>query len=77
MKTETFTAPAHWACYFINDDASGMDDADIRAADEWIESLGFGAPVGVSEEPEFLHWHDARWAMPLACDCLTYTFFRR
>ena len=37
VQTETFEAPACWACYYINSDASGPDDAEIAAADKLID----------------------------------------
>lgn len=76
IQIERYTAPAHWACYFINDDPSGMDDADIAAADQWIKIIGLGAPVDCSSDAEFMRWHDAHHVMPLAADCCTYTFLR-
>ena len=73
VKIQSFTAPAHWACYFINGDCTGMEDGEISAADAWIESVGLGAPADCIGEPEFLSCHDARdFALP--CDCLAYTF---
>jgi hypothetical protein len=71
MQTITATAPSHWACYFINDDASGMEDAEIEAADKFAEWLG-GSIVGC-EDAGFIHWHDARQFYPFASDCQTFT----
>lgn len=39
MITYTTTAPAHWACYFINSDSSGMDESEILAADLFYDTL--------------------------------------
>jgi len=37
MTTRTITAhPAAWASYFINDDLSGLEPAEIEAADRWL-----------------------------------------
>ena len=74
IEVYTYTAPAHWACYFMNDDCSGMDDDDIVAADAFIDWVGLGAPVGV-EDHGFTHWHDAHRFSPYGADCATYTFF--
>lgn len=72
MRIVELTAPSHWASYLINGDASGLDDEDEQAADEWIESLGYGSPADCRDEG-FLHFHDAQeFAMP--CDCQRYTF---
>lgn len=32
LQFDEITAPAHWASYLINDDASGYDDAELEAA---------------------------------------------
>jgi hypothetical protein len=91
FETETYTAPACWASYLINGDASGLDyyntpddpagDREIAAADAFIESVGLGSPVSCSEESEF-RWHPdycARSAdgRKLGGDCLTYSFLRQ
>ncbi len=81
----SYTAPAHWASYLFNGDASGLDyyntpdddagDREIAAADAFIESVGLGSPVGCSEESEF-RWRPDYSLGGLGCDCLTYTFLR-
>ena len=75
MKTITLTAPSHWACYLINDDASGLDDEDIRACDLFFRSQ-FGKRGAICVDAEdigFVAWHDAR-AYALAADCSEFTF---
>jgi hypothetical protein len=71
MKTVTATAPSYWACYFINDDATGMEDAEIAQADAFAEWLG-GSIVDC-EDAGFITYHDARQFGVLAADCSTYT----
>jgi len=71
MDTYTRTAPSAWASYLINGDASGVDDADIAAADAFQEQ--FGTPVDC-EDAGFIKYHDAYHLMPLAGDCQRYTF---
>ena len=39
LNTITFTAPSSWACYLINGDHSGLEDADKIEADNCIEDL--------------------------------------
>ena len=39
IKTDIVEAPSHWACYLINGDASGMDDAEIAACDEYFKGI--------------------------------------
>ena len=72
MNVETATAPAYWASYLINGDASGLEGDEIAACDAWIERLGWGAPVSC-EPGGFIAWHDARQEA-LPADCETYTF---
>lgn len=70
---ETFEAyaPAHWACYFINDDCSGMEDAEIAAADDWHTLTFPGAfVVDCSEETVLRHFDG------LLTDCCLYTAMR-
>jgi hypothetical protein len=74
MKVLTYTLPSFWGPYLINDDPSGMEDNEIEAVDKWMKKTHLPAPSDCSEEPEFVHWHDARDVYPYAADCLTYTF---
>ena len=73
MNVIKLTAPAYWACYLINGDASGMEESEIAECDAWLESVGLGGPVGCEEEG-FKHWHDARMFARYAADCALYTF---
>ena len=73
--THTFTAPACWAPYWINSDASGLDEAEIAAADKAFDSIqrrtGSTSPhpcacedVGFMSRPDFGG----------AGDCCEYSF---
>lgn len=73
MRTETYTAPSHWAPYLINGDASGLDEGERQAADDWIEAMGCGVPVSC-EDAGFCRFHDALEESPYASDCQRYTF---
>lgn len=73
MKTQTYTLPAFWACALINADESGMEDADIQAMNEWLDTEKPGYCLDCSEESFFTKWHDAS-EFVLACDCLEFTF---
>ena len=75
MKAFTLTAPSSWASYLINGDASGIDDAERKAADAWIAVVG-RAPVSCTDAG-FLRHHTAHDFMPLAADCQHYTFLTR
>lgn len=72
MTTVTGTAPAYWASYLINGDASGIDDSDVEQADKFAAWLG-GNIVSCSDDSFFAHYHDARQFGTLAADCLEYT----
>ncbi len=73
FESEEYTAPSCWASYLINGDASGIDDSDVKEADAFIESVNLGAPVGCSDESEFMSRPD----YGDAGDCLTYSFLRK
>lgn len=75
IKTAVGTAPAHWAPYLINGDASGISEDDAKQADafeEWLTGE-HGYISGCSLESLFKTYHDARKFGALAADCLTYT----
>lgn len=78
MKIEHYDLPAHWASYLINDDCSGMDDADIAAVDGWFAST-FGECASAwcvdadLDNTGFTRWHDAS-EFALACDACKFTF---
>ncbi|MCK1671094.1 hypothetical protein [Bradyrhizobium sp. 150] len=71
LETVTGTAPSYWACYFINGDASGMEDSEIAQADQFAAWLG--GPIVSCDEAGFMRWHDATQFGALASDCQTYT----
>ena len=77
VTVHEYTAPAHWACYLINGDCSGMDDADIEACDNWADTLPGMVASCTSEDDDnhagFMRWHDAAAFAPYAADCATYT----
>jgi hypothetical protein len=75
MEKITLTAPSYWASYLINDDASGMDDEEIKACDTWLK-FQFSRKHAIcvdAEEVGYMVWHDAKlYALP--ADCCEYTF---
>lgn len=70
----TYQLPASWACYLINDDCSGMDDAEIAACDAFMKAEKLPAPVGCNDDPSFMRHHDAAAYYPFATDCLDFFF---
>lgn len=77
----TYQLPSHWASYLINGDASSFDlwddgEAELAIIDRLIDEIGLGGPVDVSEESDFMTYHDARSYGVLASSCSTYTFLK-
>jgi hypothetical protein len=68
-RVETYELPAYWASYLINCDDSGLDGAEIYAADKFLAEHNL--PLPISCEP-------AGFGRPdnggLRCDLETYTF---
>lgn len=61
METTTATAPAYWAPYLINGDASGMTNTEVHWADTWVAHLAEDGwrIVSADGEAEFRHGCDA------------------
>lgn len=80
-ETQECEAPACWAPYLINGDSSGIEQADIDAADAMVEAIGMGAPVDTSAESFFRYFPDYSTrgdrGQKLGADCLTYKFMRK
>ena len=74
MNTTTYTLPALWASALINGDFSGLPPADTEYLDAWLRIEQPGACLSCSDEPFFARTHDAYGVMPLAAECLDYTF---
>ena len=57
MRAKKFTAPAHWASYLINGDASGLEPGEASRADEYVQNLFPRSIVSVVDcgEP-FFSW---------------------
>jgi hypothetical protein len=54
ISTETHAASAYWASYFVNKDASGLDDAELALADAWLTQRGLEhADFWFTDEPYF------------------------
>jgi hypothetical protein len=76
FTSETYELPTIWASYFVNADASGLDDEEQAAADAWWAD-NFGALTvscsDISEESWFAWRHDAD-AFSLAGDVASFSF---
>ena len=79
IETVTFTLPTHWASPLVNGDESGLEDEDTQALEAFVNDMvrtyGSCHCVDVSEDTEFMRWHDAAQYGVLACDVATFTFF--
>ncbi len=76
FETDTRRAPAHWASYIFNADASGLDADDADACDRWVAGLveqGWRITGTEEAEPWFARSNDAG---TLACDIYTYELIR-
>lgn len=69
MKTETYTLPACWASALINNDYSGLDEAEIYELE--YETRALGSCLDCSEEVEITRYKG------LITECLQYTFVVR
>lgn len=72
IKTFKYFAPAHWASFLINGDASGLETADIDAASNWLASHHRCEVVDCGAA-EFRHTNDAG---TLPGDCCEYTLMQ-
>ena len=77
FESDSIDAPAYWASYLINGDASGMEDAEQAECDHWFASLGDGWDVvGCDEESHFGRFYfavEGRW---LGSDLLSYQLLK-
>ena len=81
LESITYQLPSHWAGYLINGDATcfdAWDDGEVEQViiDELIADIDLGGPVDVSEDSDFMTYHDARPYGVGASDCSLYTFLR-
>jgi hypothetical protein len=56
-ETETIKASAYWASYLINNDASGLDDAELALADAWLVQHGLERAEFVDVAEPFFSWY--------------------
>ena len=72
LEVQEHIGSAYWACYFINGDASGLDEREIALADKWAESIAPAYVVDVkrddSGEPES-PWFSWSYGLHTGDDC--------
>jgi len=72
----SYLLPTYWACYFIHDDPSGLEDDEIAAADDWWQETfasRSASCVDADEDYGFTRYHDAAGYCK-ATDCTVYRF---
>lgn len=52
IETTTITAPAYWASYLINNDATGLTKAEQAACDRWCQQKGPWRIVSTRDQAE-------------------------
>jgi hypothetical protein len=70
MTLNTLVLPAHWLPAIVNDDMTGLDDAECASLRRWLRDTGPFTVGDVSEDTHFARWHDAAEYGVLACDCV-------
>lgn len=72
ITTENFLLPAHWACYFINGDESGYEDAELREITHWESICAPGPCLDADVEDVEFTWRGDDGS--LGADRCTFTF---
>ena len=73
FETLTLALPAHWLPAIVNDDLTGLDDAEARSLTRWVRDTRreFGNfHFGDARDAGFVRYHDAAEYGVLACDCV-------
>jgi hypothetical protein len=78
MDTLTLSLPAHWLPAVVNEDTTGLEDAEAAAFSRWLfdTTINIGTPVvsDISEEAHFARYHDAADYGVAACLCHDVVF---
>ena len=74
MRTWYYTLPDHWTSGLINDDWTGYDEEEHLTILNFIKEELIGmAIVDVSQDTQFVKYHDAyNYGVP-ASNCLVFT----
>lgn len=81
MRIEEFELPVHWMVAMVNADDTGLNDAECRAMNAFIddnlerfETFHCLGPKDEDWQPYFMRYHDAHPYGVLACDVTTVCF---
>jgi hypothetical protein len=56
MTDETIQGSAYWASYLINNDASGLTDAELATCDAWLVANGLEHAEFVDVDEPYFSW---------------------
>ena len=73
METVTYSLPTFLACYFVNDDSSGLSDAEITYAEAFVSRTGAKHCLGIKDDCAFSWSHDFAES-PLGGNVATFIF---
>lgn len=76
METETFNLPAFTVGYFFYGDHGDLNDEEIAACDEFMETNGLSWATSASDYADFSWSHDMDNYFGGA-DCLEITFIKK
>lgn len=62
LEVEHDEAPACWACYLLNGDPSGLDEAEVAACNAWIDLLATDGWYVVSDADADGRYHALGYA---------------
>ncbi len=79
IKVMTTLAPACWASYLINGDASGLDAVEKEACDKWIALFDPWYVVAIEDgaEPQFTNAYSIYGGTASAGDVIKYVQHKR
>lgn len=66
MRLITFTAPAYFASYFVNGDASSLTNDEVTRADAILEAEGVACVLDMVEGSERFTWSGLSYHSPVA-----------
>lgn len=73
LSIKKLIAPSHWACYFINNDSSGLDEFDMKQIRVWSEFHEVKVSNCVCSEPHGIDSFYNKDRINQA-DCEVYSF---
>jgi len=75
MEQNTYRIPAHYVYALINDDYSGLSDADEKELNDWLELVKPGSATCPDGQPFFCHGNDIN--RNIGADCYDVVFIKQ